>query len=208
MKILALEFSSNRRSVAVAEHTKILARIESDDFRQSPLTLIDTALKQAGLGRTVIDTIALGIGPGSYTGIRSAIATAQGWQLARGTHLQPIPSTEILAANARANGLRGETHFIIDAQRHEYYHGTWNLTDKTQTEIAALRIINAAAAAELEAHGPDAVGFPTCELLYPDAAILAQLAATHANFQPGESIQPIYLRQTDFVKAPPPRQFN
>lgn len=206
MKILALEFSSRRRSVAIAEDSTLLARMETEDVKKAPLALIDEALKKASLDQTAIGTIALGIGPGSYTGIRSAIATAQGWQLARNANLLAIPSNEILAATARANGLRGETHFIIDAQRHEYYHATWNLTDETQTETGPLRIIDVATAAELDAHGPDSLGFPTCEPLYPDATLLAQLAAHRTNYQPGETIEPIYLRPTEFTKAPPPRQ--
>ena len=74
--ILALEFSSNRRSVAIADGKDVLARVETDDVKRPPLTLIDEALKKASLNRTAIETISIGIGPGSYTGIRSAIATA------------------------------------------------------------------------------------------------------------------------------------
>ena len=43
MKILALEFSSNRRSVAIAEGKDVLARVETDDVKKPPLTLIDEA---------------------------------------------------------------------------------------------------------------------------------------------------------------------
>ena len=136
------------------------------------------------------------------TGIRSAIATAQGWQLACGINLLPISSAEVLAATARANGQRGETHLLIDAQRNEYYHTTWNLTDAGQTEIASLRIIDVKEAAKLESFGPDLPKVPNCQSLYPDADILAQLAANRTDFQPGETIEPIYLRPTEFVKAP------
>ena len=208
MKILALEFSSRLRSVAIADGDQLLARVETDEVRHSPLTLIDRALNEANLPRDTITTIALGIGPGSYTGIRGAIATAQGWQLARSVNLLAIPSTEILAATAHATGLCGETHFIIDAQRHEYYHAAWNLTAKSQTETSPLKIIGVIEAAELEAHGPDSIGFPACEPLYPDAAILARLATSRTDFQSGESIQPIYLRKTEFTKAPPPRKID
>ncbi len=208
MKILALEFSSNRRSVAIADGKDVLARVETDDVKKPPLTLIDEALKKANLDRTAIETIALGIGPGSYTGIRSAIATAQGWQLARNINLLAIPSAEVLAATAAANGQRGETHFLIDAQRHEYYHTTWNLTEETQTEATPLKIISVVEACDLEAFGPDAAGFPYCKPLFPDAARLAQLAANRTNFQPGETIEPIYLRPIEFTKAPPPRQLD
>jgi tRNA threonylcarbamoyladenosine biosynthesis protein TsaB len=208
MKILALEFSSNHRSVAIADDKDVLARVETDDVKKAPLALIDEALKKANLNPAAIETIALGTGPGSYTGIRGAIATAQGWQLARNVNLLPVPSAEILAATAAANGQRGETHFLIDAQRHEYYHTTWNLTEETQTETTPLKIIGVVDACELEALGPDAAGFPSCEPLFPDAAILAQLAADRTDFQPGESIEPIYLRPTEFTKTPPPRQLD
>ncbi|HIG81471.1 MAG TPA: tRNA (adenosine(37)-N6)-threonylcarbamoyltransferase complex dimerization subunit type 1 TsaB, partial [Verrucomicrobiales bacterium] len=193
---------------AIADGKDVLARVETDDVKKPPLTLIDEALKKANLDRTAIETIALGIGPGSYTGIRSAIATAQGWQLARNVNLLPIPSAEVLAATARANGQRGETHFLIDAQRHEYYHTTWNLTEETQTEATPLKIISVVEACDLEAFGPDAAGFPYCKPLFPDAARLAQLAANRTDFQPGETIEPIYLRPIEFTKAPPPRQLD
>jgi len=38
-----------------------------------------------------------------------------------------------------------------------------------------------------------------------DAATLAQLASGRTNFVAGERLEPIYLRETKFVKAPPPR---
>jgi len=204
--ILALEFSSNRRSVAIADGKDVLARVGTDDVKKPPLTLIDEALKKANLNHAAIETISIGIGPGSYTGIRSAIATAQGWQLARNINLLPIPSAEILAANAAANGQRGETHFIIDAQRHEYYHTPWKLTEDNQSQPTPLHIIPVTVAAELKTFGPDSAGLPSCDLLFPDAAILAQLAAGRTDFQPGETIEPIYLRPIEFTKAPPLRQ--
>ncbi len=204
--ILALEFSSNRRSVAIADGKDVLARVETDDVKKPPLTLIDEALKKANLNHAAIETISIGIGPGSYTGIRSAIATAQGWQLARNINLLPIPSAEILAANAAANGQRGEIHFIIDAQRHEYYHTTWKLTEDNQSQTTPLHIIPVTVAAELKTFGPDSAGLPSCDPLFPDAAILAQLAAGRTDFQPGETIEPIYLRPIEFTKAPPLRQ--
>ncbi|MDC0219596.1 tRNA (adenosine(37)-N6)-threonylcarbamoyltransferase complex dimerization subunit type 1 TsaB [Verrucomicrobia bacterium] len=206
--ILALEFSSNRRSVAIAEGKDVLVYVETDDVKKPPLILIDEALKKTNLSPAAIETIALGTGPGSYTGIRNTIATAQGWQLARNTNLLPIPSAEILAANAAANGQRGEIHFIIDAQRHEFYHTTWKLTEDNQSQTTPLHIITASDAAELKAFGPDSAGLPSCEPLFPDAAILAQLAADRTNFQPGETIEPIYLRPIEFIKAPPLRQLD
>src|SRR5277367_3825017 len=102
MKILAVEFSSTERSVAVvqcagadASGPLVLGRAsETNDHRA--LALVEEALKQAGCEREEIETIAVGLGPGSYTGIRGAIAFAQGWHLGRGVQLIGISSVECL----------------------------------------------------------------------------------------------------------------
>ena len=205
MKILALEFSSNQRGVAISEDENILSTVNTDNLKTSPLSLIDDALRKACLDRTTIEIITLSIGPGSYTGIRSAIATAQGWELARNIKILPISSPEILAATARFHGRTGKTDFVINAQRQEYYHSIWDLTETNQNEITPLRIIGAIEATKLSAFGPDIKDLPKATQLYPAAAKLAQLAASRTNFQLGEEIEPIYLRATEFVKAPPPR---
>jgi len=51
-----------------------------------PLRLVERALAEAKVERGQIECVAVGLGPGSYTGIRGAIALAQGWQLARGSN--------------------------------------------------------------------------------------------------------------------------
>ena len=206
MKILALEFSSQHRSVAVTDERKPLAHVFTDNHKTSPMVLIHEALTKAKTERPEIDLIAVGIGPGSYTGIRSSIAIAQGWQLGREIKLCAISSVEVLAATAQANNQRGETHFLIDAQRREYYHCMWELTEDKQTEKTPLSIINAPKAAQLKALGPNASGLPHCESLYPNANTLASLAGEQSNYIKGSEIEPMYLRQTEFTKAPPLRQ--
>ncbi|MDG2212741.1 MAG: tRNA (adenosine(37)-N6)-threonylcarbamoyltransferase complex dimerization subunit type 1 TsaB [Verrucomicrobiota bacterium] len=206
MKILALEFSSQQRSVAVTDECEPLAHVSTDNHKARPMVLIHEALTKAKIERSEINLFAVGIGPGSYTGIRSSIAIAQGWQLGRGTELCAISSAEVLAATAQANNHRGETHFLIDAQRREYYHCMWELTEDKQTEKTQLSIINASKAAQLKALGPNASGLPHCEFLYPNANVLASLATEQSNYIKGSEIEPIYLRQTEFTKAPPLRQ--
>ena len=54
--------------------------------------------------------------------------------------------------------------------------------------------------------GPEAdKWFPTARVLFPDAAMLGALADGRTEFIPGEKLEPVYLRETSFVKAPPPR---
>src|SRR5882724_9207269 len=111
MKILAVEFSSGQRSVAVVEHGRVLGSATETATREThALTLVTRALTEAGLEREAVDCLAIGLGPGSYTGIRAAIALAQGWQLAAGEarlKLLGISSAACLAAEAQALGWFG-----------------------------------------------------------------------------------------------------
>jgi tRNA threonylcarbamoyladenosine biosynthesis protein TsaB len=49
--------------------------------------MIEKVLAGAKVEREQIEVMAVGLGPGSYTGVRVAISLAQGWQLARGVKL-------------------------------------------------------------------------------------------------------------------------
>ena len=104
MKILALEFSSGQRSVAVLSSSGVSEVVESGGRNTNAIGMIDAALRDAKVDREQIECLALGIGPGSYTGIRVAIALAQGWQLARGVRLLGISGAESIAAQARTDG--------------------------------------------------------------------------------------------------------
>jgi tRNA threonylcarbamoyladenosine biosynthesis protein TsaB len=122
MKILALEFSSDRRSVAVAVDGAVRGQASEAGGREShPFRLIEQALREAGLPREAIEVIAVGLGPGSYNGVRSAIAVAQGWQFARLVQLIGLSSVACLATRAQAQGIRGVVSCVVDAQRGEFY---------------------------------------------------------------------------------------
>lgn len=209
MMILALEFSSERRSVALARGGRVLAEAsETGGYRTTnAFALIEKVLAETSLSREEIEVIAVGLGPGSYTGIRAAIAAAQGWQLARGIKLLGISSAAALAMQAQEAKLFGRVNVVIDAQRREFYLATWNVSDTECREIAPLKIVAKPEIQSLQAAGEICVG-PEPELgtrLFPSASTLARLAAGRNDFLPGEKLEPIYLRETTFVKAPPPR---
>ena len=208
MTILALEFSSSRRSVALAHETgPVLAEaVESTGGRgTNALGLIDQALAAARLSRQAIDVLAVGLGPGSYTGIRAALAVAQGWQLARNVKTLGISSTESLAAQAQAEGLHGHVHLVMDAQRGEYYLARWEISDTERRSLSPLAIVPAAELAAREAVGEICAGPDRKRALFPSAAMLAVLAQTRCDFVSAETLTPIYLRETMFVKAPASR---
>ena len=219
MKILALEFSSAQRSVAVVQAggnalgapLACSEVIETRPRSTNTLGLVEEALRAAQLDRAQIECLAIGLGPGSYVGIRSAIALAQGWQLARDVKLLGVSSAECLAAQAQAEGICGRVHVVIDAQRGEFYLAGYDLSAEARRELEPLRLatlpeVRACVQAGGALIGPEAASlFAGSRGLFPRAATLGRLAWGRTDFVPGEALVPIYLRQTQFVKAPPPR---
>lgn len=203
MTILALEFSSERRSVALARDGMVLSEaVEQTGGRATnALGLIESALATAGLSRDEIEVIAVGLGPGSYTGIRAAIAVAQGWQLARGVKLLGISSVEAIAAQAQLKNILGNVNVVIDAQRGEFYLATWELSAAESKELSPLKIVPKEEVAARKAASEICVGPETDRVLHPSAAMIARLAAGRADFTAGAELEPIYLRETTFVKA-------
>ena len=215
MKILALEFSSPQRSVAVIRRGESPSDIDVSEVIEpgstAPFTMIEGVLREVKLEREQIDGIVVGLGPGSYTGIRAAISIMQGWQLARAIKLLGISSAECIAAQAAADGLTGRVNVIVDAQREEFYLAGYELTSDGSRELEPLKIVTGAEVRRRADAGEALIGpevsrwFPSGKTVYPRAATLGRLALNRTDFIPGEKLEPIYLRETQFVKAPPPR---
>jgi tRNA threonylcarbamoyl adenosine modification protein YeaZ len=214
MTILALEFSSLQRSVAVLRtgDGQIAAEaVESGGRNTAAFGMIEKVLAEMKIVREEIDVIAVGLGPGSYTGIRAAIALAQGWQLARGVKLLGVSGVECLAAQAQAEKILGRVTVAIDAQRNEFYLATYEISAGGRKEIEPLKILPVA---EIQSRS-DAAGiligpevtkwFPNGRTIFPRAATVAKLAVGRNDFVAGEKLEPVYLRATNFVKAPPHR---
>lgn len=217
MRILAFEFSSPHRSVAVAEtdasgNARILATESETGGRSiNALGMVERALQTAQFEREQIECLALALGPGSNMGIRISISLAQGWQLALGTRLLGVSSADCLAAQAQRAGCVGRAAVVIDAQRHEIYLGLYDLDATGWRAVEPLRIVPLAEAMALDASvnhwiGPEATRwFPRGRVFTADAATVAQLAAGRGDFLAGAQLEPVYLRAVQFVKAPPPR---
>jgi tRNA threonylcarbamoyladenosine biosynthesis protein TsaB len=240
MTILALEFSSAQRSVAVFHahlrrdelHESLTASMpakkgtrvtrpsegEVCEARETgaggtrAFELVERALAGAGVTREQIEIIAVGLGPGSYTGIRVALSIAQGWQLARSVKLLGVSSAEILAAQAQAENIFGRVNVVMDAQRNEFYLACYEISAHGWKEIQPLQIVSPA---QLERQttpdeirvGPEVTRlWPEGKILFPLASTLARLAAGRNDFVPGDQLTPIYLREPTFIKAPPPNK--
>lgn len=214
MSILALEFSSSHRSVAVLDPAtgRQGGAEQVEGSATDAFGLIRQALGGAALEESAISRVVVGLGPGSYTGIRNAIALAEGWAFARGTGLAGFSSVEALACQLYAEGRRGLFRTVVDAQQGEFYVADWELGDAGPVEQSPLRIVGSAEAHRVPSEevvliGPHARRLdPAAEEAYPAAWMIARMAACRpeAATTPG-GLKPIYLRQPAFVKAPPPR---
>jgi tRNA threonylcarbamoyladenosine biosynthesis protein TsaB len=155
--------------------------------------------------------IAVGLGPGSYAGIRSAIALAQGWQLGREVKLLGVSSADCVAAQAVAEGITGKVVVTIDAHRGEFYLANYELTASSWRETQGVRLASKQAVIDSQAKGELVIGpevkavFQYGRAVWPRAGMLARMAVSRSDFIPGQDLRPLYLRETTFVKAPPSR---
>jgi tRNA threonylcarbamoyladenosine biosynthesis protein TsaB len=231
MSILAIEFSTTHRTVAVLDPATGRSGLaeQSEGRSTDAFGLIAKALERASVLRENITRVAVGLGPGSYTGIRNAIAIAQGWEFgcsatpvaangrspsvdsASRVQLSGFSSVACLAYGLSAEGWQGSCRIVVDAQRGEFYAADWRLGSGEPVEETPLRIVSREAALENLPEGAVLVGpdvarlNPDLEPTFPSALVLARMAAAATEFVTGEALEPIYLRQISFVKAPPPR---
>ena len=84
------------------------------------LVLLERALGEAGVAWEEVDRIAVGVGPGGFTGLRIGIATARALAQARGLPLVPVSSLSALAQGA------GVVAAVIDARRGEVFAAAWD----------------------------------------------------------------------------------
>lgn len=217
MTTLAIEFSSPQRSVALVRagpHSSgsvISEAIESGMANTQAFGMIEEVLRQAQIEREQVECLAIGLGPGSYTGVRAALALAQGWQLARGVKTLGLSSAECIAAEARAQGFSGQHAIVIDAQRNEFYLANYEVSSGGIQETQKLRLVTRAEVLQQQQAAWKLVGpevlkwFQGGIQLFPRAATLGQLAQGRTDFVSSDKLEPIYLRETKFVKAPLPR---
>lgn len=129
MKLLAFELSTEACSVAVHVDGQVRERFEIAPRRHAELALpwAEELLAEAGIARSQLDAIALGRGPGAFTGVRLAIALAQGVALALDRPLIPVSTLQALAMRAPAEA--GQVLAAIDARMGEVYVARYQRVD-------------------------------------------------------------------------------
>ncbi|MEY4548571.1 MAG: tRNA ((37)-N6)-threonylcarbamoyltransferase complex dimerization subunit type 1 TsaB [Pseudomonadota bacterium] len=214
LRILGIETSSVRGSVALIETGRTLAvasHQRENAHEQSIQPLIEQVLAEAGWSARTLDRVAVGTGPGSFTGLRVGIALAQGISEGLEISLVGVPSLEAMA-RAAPEHLPGPRVAVLDARRGELFLAAY---DVDGLELLAPQIVEGVAAAERLAGtlpGPalmlgqvwSPIGSERphhrsedCDL--PHARWTALLAAAR---EPSSSVVPLYLRPPTAVVPP------
>jgi tRNA threonylcarbamoyladenosine biosynthesis protein TsaB len=123
--ILAIETSTDNCSVAVSNGEKIYNFHESlpKQHTEKLFGIIHDILEEGELSFKDLDAVAVGIGPGSYTGIRLSCAVSQGIAYANGLKGLAIPSLELLALETHKKTSSELVVSIIEASSDKIYLG-------------------------------------------------------------------------------------
>lgn len=216
MNILAIETATEACSVALLHGKALIDRSELAPRRHAELVLpmAEELLAEAGIARRQLDAIAVGRGPGAFTGVRLAIAVAQGLALALDIPVLPVSSLAALAMQSPRNG--APILATIDARREEIYAGTFRFDgaglvqplDEERVLPASQLTLPGDEACNVIGTGWHAYGDAIRERLrsaprwvdgarYPQACDVARLAApgfAAGAGVPPEQALPVYLR--------------
>ncbi|MBR5863544.1 MAG: tRNA (adenosine(37)-N6)-threonylcarbamoyltransferase complex dimerization subunit type 1 TsaB [Alistipes sp.] len=225
--ILCIETGTDICSVGIARDGELLALRESDqgrDHAKLVAVYVDELLRETGLKPDDLDAVAVGKGPGSYTGLRIGVSFAKGLCYGLNIPLVAVGSLEALAAVAIEDYEAGIISVegwdeallcpMVDARRMEVYAQIFDTQCREQAEVTA-EVVTAESFAQWR-EGRKFVIFGNgaekcCEMLpdatyinvVPSARGLARLA--HQRLEAGavEDIayfEPFYLK--DFVVIP------
>jgi tRNA threonylcarbamoyladenosine biosynthesis protein TsaB len=96
------------------------------------LPLANRLLERAGIELSAVELIAVGVGPGTFTGLRIGIATARGLAQALSIPIVGVSTLQSLALNARAFSGEGELDLVapvLDARRGEAFAAAWPIAN-------------------------------------------------------------------------------
>ena len=142
MFTLAFDTTANFCSIALLDGTKVIGKFAQEmDFGQAEVLLpqIENLLKNAHLIFDNIGLLAVCIGPGSFTGVRSSIATARAFSLARpNMAITGVSAFEAYAHSLDAFELAAYNAVIIETKRDDFYFQLFNGKMEKLCEPAAL----------------------------------------------------------------------
>ncbi len=213
MLTLALESSGPRRSVALCEWTargayRVLGQASGKAGRNGPLaSLVGVVLRQAELVPGRVERLAVGAGPGSLAGIRSAMAFATGWSAAWGIPAVGVPAVLELAAQASLLGCRGRLLCLMNHRDRRWHGAVMDLDGTGIREEQGLAPLSREEAESLSRKCQAAIGLelPPFRLPQPAHAVGHSAEALGWAAAPGREgmmlpLEPLFLEQPAFAR--------
>ena len=158
MKLLALDTATSTAGIAVVDGDRVLGEARHDTAGRGAdlLVAIDRLCREAGVAPGELDAIAVGAGPGSFTGLRIGMATAKGIAFAANRPLWAVSSLAALADDAQRELAAGQQVAdavlcaALDARRGEVFAGCFRGGGAIATERVMAPHELAAWAAEVD----------------------------------------------------------
>lgn len=225
--ILCIETGTDICSVGLSKDGELISLRESDEGRDHAKRVgvfVDELLRENDVAPDELDAIAVGMGPGSYTGLRIGVSFAKGMCYGLQIPLVAVGSLDALAAVAIEDNEAGILDVenwddailcpMVDARRMEVYTRLFNAKGEPQSEVSA-EIVTEESFAEWRKEKQLVIfgnGATKCQEVLPDATYinitpsargLARLAEKSLQEGKTEDIayfEPFYLK--DFVVIP------
>lgn len=154
MRVLGIETSTRRGSVALTDGGRVLAHASHevpDAHAEQLLELLRGVLRESDGRRETVDRIAVGVGPGSFTGLRVGIAFAQGLGLGLDRPVVGVSSLQALAEAAATVAPSDSLRVVaLDARRAEVFAAIYD--QQRRPVLAPIVLPRATAVATLEQH--------------------------------------------------------
>ena len=225
--ILCIETGTDICSVGIARDGELMSLRESDqgrDHAKQVAVFVDELLRETGVKPDELDAVAVGMGPGSYTGLRIGVSFAKGLCYGLNIPLLAVGSLEALTDVAIKDYEAGiiqvegwDEAFLcpmVDARRMEVYTQIFNSRCEAQSEVSA-EIITEESFSQWRAKGKLVIfgnGAAKCQEMLPDAICINVAPSArgltriaHQLFEAGKTVdiayfEPFYLK--DFVVIP------
>ena len=204
--VLLLAFDTATPAVTVALHDglRVVASQSAEGARrhgEQLAALIEAVLAAGGAARTDLEAVAVGTGPGPYTGLRAGLVTARVLASALGIPAQGVCTLDVMARAAVPAAAGREFIVAADARRKEVYWARYGPQGQRLSEPAVGSPAEIAGPGPVAGQGPvlyPELGAEAIPPRYPDAGQLAEIAAERlAGAVRLEPAEPLYLRRPD-----------
>jgi len=221
--VLGLDTATPAVSAALHDGQRVVSQACAVDARRHSELLapmIAKVMADAGASRGDLTVIAVGVGPGPYTGLRVGVVTARVLGSVLGLPVHGVCSLDLIAVAVRAGTGPAGREFLVatDARRHEVYWARYDTAGRRVDGPHVGRASSIAGAAELAVAGAGGQLYPEAfgEVIgpaYPEARTLCAIVAgrlagaAQPRMQPPLlAAEPLYLRRPDAREPGPPKR--